>query len=383
MLKLCGSIRRQTGRLEARSCFRRDAEGPADDDPPAARSRFRAAPAPTRSDPPCTAPRVPAAAPEFAPPEPEQRPPHRRGLLSGLKARVADGVFRRRAALRPGARLAGKSIAAISASWWADVLLIFLVRRSQSRAWPLAKFGFWVVRSALTLEIAADLAALRTQDALSAARMLNLLFRSRIRARERPDANLYFETLYRAGLIERIVREVPKRERIADHHLNYIIARSHLYHVDSDLAEFFVRRAVEIDPLSSASHRLLGRVHLAHGDLAAAAQAFAVSVRLKPSSVMAHQNYAARYDRDAYKPRDWELKSAGELLIYDNLGEMAEDLSHRGRIAPAYRCYERMLAYQAKLGSERDLPQRLRADLAARYPLFDAAKPARFCRTNG
>lgn len=380
-IKLCGAIRRQACRVEALPAVSARISKPLVEAPVRA-SVLRGAGLPAGPLPPdACLPRETRAqsleSPEFPAAAAEGRPPHRGALLLGLRSRVADGLYRRRGVFRTPARIAANVIAAITAAPWADRFTIAIHRRSRSGGGRLAGLGFWLVRRSLTLAVAAHLAAGQTESAVRDARMLNLLFRHRIRTRQRPEANLYFETMYRSGLLERIAREVRGREFIADHHLNHVIARSRLLDLDCDLAGFYVRRAVEINPCCAATQRLLGRVSLAKGELAAAARAFDRSVQLNPKSVMAHQNYAGRYDRDHYTPADWELKNAGELLIYDNLGQMAEELTHRGRFDAAYRYYGQMLAYQSKLAEDRVLPQRLVADLAARYPQFDAAQPCR------
>ena len=222
-----------------------------------------------------------------------------------------------------------------------------------------------------------ELSSGHTQRAMQLSRTLNLMFRKIVRSRERPSCNLYFEAMFRTMHFKRIVREVPELETINDHHLNHQIGVAHLYALNAETAIAFLRRAIEIHDGSYIDYRMLGRAYLLKSDFDRAKAAFKRSVQLQPKTVMAHQNYSGRYDVSAYVPKKFELRQAGELLIYDNLGQFAEDLFLQGRFHESFRHYQLMLDYQRQIAIRRQVPRYLIDRLAAAHNDFDPELPLR------
>jgi putative glycosyltransferase (TIGR04372 family) len=122
---------------------------------------------------------------------------------------------------------------------------------------------------------------------------------------------------------------------------------------------------------------MLGRAHLLLGNISEAAKWFKRAVALAPSTVMAHHNYAGRYDIHNYKPFDWELRRAGALMVYDNFGQIAEDFFLLGKFEASFRCYQQMLDFQKRWKRRNPLPLDIRKALAAAHSTFDIAKPTR------
>jgi putative glycosyltransferase (TIGR04372 family) len=222
------------------------------------------------------------------------------------------------------------------------------------------------------------LCALRTDEwdlALRIARLANLAFRSHVRARRMPITSLYVEALLRARLHYRIVAEFPKAEQIEDPDLNYFVGTAHLYEGDPLFALFFFNRATELHQ-SHPYHRMKGRAYLMLGNEEAARPCFAQSVKMESKTVMAHMNYAGRYNTASYIPKAWELRDAGDLLIFDNYGQLAEDLMHLGYLSRGLQLYQRMLLKQQRY-CYRLLPDAVVKRLAELSQCFDPAKPVR------
>jgi putative glycosyltransferase (TIGR04372 family) len=220
--------------------------------------------------------------------------------------------------------------------------------------------------------------ALRAHEwdyALRLARITNLIFRSDICARLLPTTSLYVECLFRAGLHYKIVGEFSSKEPLNDAGLNAFIGAAHIFEGDPSLALFYLDRAIELDD-SHPYFRLKGRAHLLLGQEDAARDCFSRSVLLAPHTVMAHMNYAGRYDNGNYLPKAWELRDSGDLLLFDNYGQLAEELMHLGYLSRGLALYQKMLRKQQRY-SYRQLPDALLKRLARLDPRFDPAKPVR------
>jgi putative glycosyltransferase (TIGR04372 family) len=233
------------------------------------------------------------------------------------------------------------------------------------------------VRQSLVVIAGAHLAAGQIPRALATVRVMNLLFRSYVKSGRRPVSHLYFEVLYRAHLLDRISRETVDMAEPDDFLLNRIFGISHLYRLDPTTARRFLLRAIDIHSQSYLEHRLLGRTYLVEGKYDEAARAFRRSVAILPRTVMGHQNYAGRYDIASYRPKAWELKEAGQLLIYDDLCQFAEDLFLRGNLSASLSLYQNMLRFQQTLAKDRQLPRKVRFPLWLEFDHFDNDAPVR------
>lgn len=242
----------------------------------------------------------------------------------------------------------------------------------------LTRCQLTLVKLALGAAVQINLGAGDKEAALTAARLSNLIFRRDIRHREGIVSLLYFQTLLLCAWHSRIARECRTRESIDSYLLNLIFGTAHLYLLNQSLALHFLGRAVEQSgSQSSSALRMLGCAHLIADDTASAVECFRRATKADPQSVMAHQNYAARYDTTTYSPPTWELADAGRLTVYDNLVRLGEEFYRLGCIEPMLRFYGRALAWQDKLHTLYPLPSELKSRIAAATPHFDAALPTR------
>jgi putative glycosyltransferase (TIGR04372 family) len=232
-----------------------------------------------------------------------------------------------------------------------------------------------LVQTLFVFLLSMEIAAGHIGGMLFLARMMNLAFRPYIRLRRLPIAFVYFQALFHARQYHRIVAEVPNEEEIAHHYLNHILGVSHLYLNRPDRAIYYLKRAIAQNDQYPLDHRMMGRAYLLIGSRRDASRWFERAVSLAPNTVMAHQNYAGRYDILNYKPKPWELQRAGRLLIYDNYGQLAEDMFLLGNFEVSFKLYQEMLDCQKTL--RQPLPAELVDRLAAYDPAFDRKKPVR------
>lgn len=209
----------------------------------------------------------------------------------------------------------------------------------------------------LTAAIQMQLAASRKMSALRAARLINLIFRARIRSRRGLATSAYFTTLALCGAYDRVIREVPSPEPINGFAPNFAVGIAHMYCGDYAIALYFLERASASG--DSNALRKLGCVHALMRDYSKAAACFEASAKSAPQSLMTHQNYAAGYDISSYMPSEWERRHAGELLIYDNLIQLGENCYHQGLYDDAFRCYQAALRHQGLLAQKWSLPDAL------------------------
>lgn len=213
---------------------------------------------------------------------------------------------------------------------------------------------------------------------LLTARTLNLLFRPLILAREPLTTRIYFHALLRCNELDRLIRELQDEEPLLTSGANTLIGYSLLRANQVDRAEYFLTISQRQDPHDSQTLRLLGRCAALRGDYVLAKDCFEQSVKLYPPSVMAHQNYAARYNIDAYQPQAWELKKAGELLICDTLCQHAEELAiMQGQFLQGIPVYAQWLAYQDQIAIGQSLPDSLQQRLAKLSARFNPQLPTR------
>ena len=265
----------------------------------------------------------------------------------------------------------------LATSSWTNRYLRTAARMESIRPRTISRLMFRLAQYVHITVLGVQLASGHTDRSLKLARSLNLIYRHVVRERRKPGCHMYFEALFRTMRFDRIVAEVPRPEAIDDHYLNHEVGVAHLYTLDADAAIAFLNKAITIHPGSYIDHRMLGRAHLVKGDMPSAKSAFARSVELLPITVMAHQNYAGRYDVHNYEPKRFELERADELLPYDNLGQLAEDLFLQGRFHDSFHYYQQMLDYQRQIAPRARMPKSLIRLLAHTHRNFDPAKPMR------
>lgn len=209
------------------------------------------------------------------------------------------------------------------------------------------------------------------------ARIINLSLRPLVRQRKMPLSFLYFQALFHTRRYHRVVKEIGVDEQVDSHYLNHMFGISYLFSGNPAKARSYLERGILFHDQYFLDYRMLGRACLLLGDEKAAEAYFARSVELAPYSVMAHQNYAGRYDIPNYKPNAWELKKASRLLFYDNLGQLGEEFFLLGDFDTSFRCYQKMLDFQKRARTKYPLTKKLLDRLQADFPRFDRSKPVR------
>ncbi|HEX3486235.1 MAG TPA: TIGR04372 family glycosyltransferase [Micropepsaceae bacterium] len=232
-----------------------------------------------------------------------------------------------------------------------------------------------IVLTTLMFGLGSQMAAGHIGRTLILARIINLAFRPYIRARRLPVSFFYFQALFHSRQYHRIIADVSRQEYISHHYLNHILGVAHLYSGRPEIAVYYFKRAISMNDKHAPDYRMLGRAYLRLGDEAQAARWFGTAVNLAPNTVMAHQNYAGRYDIPNYQPKAWELEEAESLSIYDNYGQLAEDLFLLGRFDESFQQYQKMLDYQDRV--RRPLPADLVSRLIALDSRIDPRKPMR------
>jgi len=316
----------------------------------------------------------PPQRPTAAPAQTSGRPT-KAARLTGLAFRLYGFLSARRRQLLPlTTRAAGLVDCKLIAAPAGAALLRFTERQLARRS-RFATLTTRLIQVALAAAAQINLAASRKPSALRAVRILNLIFRSQVRARIGLAPSAYFTTLALCGAYDRIVREVPQAEAVDSFAINFAVGVAHMYRGSYPVALHFLGAAAASG--DSNALRKLGSVYALMHDYVRAAACFQASVARDPRSVMAHQNYAGGYDPSAYTPGPWELEHAGELLIYDNLIQLGESFYHLGRYDDTFRCYQAALDYQDALAQRWALPDTLVRRIADQSTTFKPGLPVR------
>jgi putative glycosyltransferase (TIGR04372 family) len=295
--------------------------------------------------------------------------------LTGLAFRLYGFLSARRRQLLPlTTRAAGLIDRNLTAAPAGAALLRFADRQLARRS-LLGTLTTQLMQVTLAAAAQVHLAASRKPSALRSVRLLNLIFRSQVRARRGLVPSAYFTTLALCSAYDRIVREVPHPEAIESFAINFAVGVAHMYRGNHPVALHFLNAAAASS--DSNALRKLGSVYALMHDYARAVECFQASVAGNLHSVMAHQNYAGGYDPSAYTPSPWELEHAGELLIYDNLIQLGENFYHQGRYEDTFRCYQAALDHQDALARKWSIPEALLQRIAARSSNFKPDLPVR------
>jgi len=142
------------------------------------------------------------------------------------------------------------------------------------------------------------------------------------------------------------------------------------------IAERMFVETLKLTPYWPAALINLGQVRLALGAEQRAVPSLLKAIELDPKFGMAHQNLAARYDRQNYQPSKLDKSGRAEIALYDAYNLAGERLMHLGRAAEAVRCYTGALKQQQRLARNFELPSHLRKALG-RKPRFDPNLPVR------
>jgi putative glycosyltransferase (TIGR04372 family) len=287
----------------------------------------------------------------------------RRARLTTLAFRLYSFLSARRRRLLPLTTRAAGLLDRYLINAPAGATLLRFADRQLARHSRVAPLLMRLMLITLAASAQVQLAASRKPGALRAVRLVNLIFRSQVRARRGLAPSAYFTTLALCNAYDRIVREVPRPETVDAFAINFAVGVAHMYRGNYETALHFLKAAAATGDGNAL--RRLGAVHALMRDNTKAAECFQASVARDPRSVMAHQNYAGGYDPSSYTPGAWELEHAGELLIYDNLIQLAENFYHQGRHDDTFRCYQMALDHQDALARKWSIPDPLVQRIAA------------------
>jgi putative glycosyltransferase (TIGR04372 family) len=314
----------------------------------------------------------PPSSPVSAPPAGRQKGSAR---LTALAFRLYGFLSARRRKLLPVTTRAAGALDRRLITASAGASLLRLADRQLARRSRLGTLLARLMLATLAAAAQVQLAASRKPNALRAVRLINLIFRAQVRARRGLAPSAYFTTLALCSAYDRIVREVPRAETIDAFAINFAVGVAHMYRDNLAVAEHFLKAAAATGDGNAL--RKLGSVYALMHDHTRAAECFQASVARDPRSVMAHQNYAGGYDPSTYTPSAWELEHAGELLIYDNLIQLAENFYHQGRHDDTFRCYQAALDHQDALARKWSIPDALVQRIAAHGGNFNPELPIR------
>jgi len=322
---------------------------------------------------------ISSATPELSPPAARAQPSDKSGFQQG--ARLTKLAFRiygflsshRRKLLPFTTRAADFVDRRLINSPVGAALLRFILRQLEQRP-VLGAFLARLLLTTLAATAQIHLAASRKPSAIRAVRLLNLIFRAKVRALRGLAPSAYFSTLALCSAYDRIVREVPKEAITDSFAINFAIGVAHMYRRSYPPALHFLKAAAASG--DSNALRKVGCVYALMGDFPNSSIYFRESVNRDPRSVMAHQNYAGGYDPIAYAPSPWELEHAGELLIYDNLVQLGENFYHQGRYEDTFRCYQAALDQDA-MARNWSIPTDLARRIAAVSTNFKPDLPLR------
>jgi putative glycosyltransferase (TIGR04372 family) len=312
-----------------------------------------------------------------SPPAKQSPVPHdeKRGRLAGLAFRIYNFLSAHRQKLLPLTTRASDFIdGSLIEAPFGGRLLQFTLRQLERRP-VLGAVATRLLLTSLTTAAQVHLAASRKLSAMRAIRLINLIFRAQVRARRGLASSVYFSGLALCSAYDRIVRETPRVETIDNFAVNFSAGVAHMYRDSYPAALHFLAAAAASG--NSNALRRVGCVYTLMGDYPKAVDNFQASVDRDPRSVMAHQNNAAGYDVSTYKPSEWELENAGELLIYDNLIQLGESLYHQGRYDDTMRCYQAALDHQDALARKWSIPGALVQRVASYSANFKTDLPIR------
>tara|TARA_R110002074_G_scaffold402283_1_gene606113 strand:- start:13723 stop:16038 length:2316 start_codon:yes stop_codon:yes gene_type:complete len=297
-------------------------------------------------------------------------------LLIRFAMFVYQLAYKRRNSIRTGAADISDVLFQFQSTRYADRSLALATYLARRRTPLVGDLYFLILSRGFVFAIGVHMAAGQNTRAYTLARIMNLLFRKTVLKKNNTIAKAYFEIIRRLNLFHRIIRDVPDFEPNDDFYLNRIFGIGHLYALNSPVARKYFEQALTISD-SYYEYVMIGRSFLLENEYERAAESFEKAVSIYPPIVMAHQNYAGRYDVASYKPVEWELESAGDMMIYDNLGQFAEEQFLHGNLQASLRIYREMLHHQDSLAKGVELPDRLRYLIKSEYPKFDLDRPTR------
>ena len=119
-----------------------------------------------------------------------------------------------------------------------------------------------------------------------------------------------------------------------------------------------------------------GSINLIIGRECTALRQLRRGIKLDPTYAIAHQNLAARYEREGYQSTGEERKLHADNILFDGYNLAGERVTHVGRGKEGVELFGRALKIQKRLAEGYELPGRLAA-LLAEQDHFDPSRPTR------
>jgi putative glycosyltransferase (TIGR04372 family) len=154
-------------------------------------------------------------------------------------------------------------------------------------------------------------------------------------------------------------------------------ARADLYCGNYDRSHGLLEIAYDIKPDSADTCYHLTMLCLVHGDESRAKKLLIEAIAEDRRYAMAHQNLAARYERDTWVPTDLDLTSDPELHLYDAYNYLGQILVNQSNdVSLGLKMFGNAMRLQQKLATRYEIPKTLQKDLL-QFNGFDPAKPIR------
>lgn len=154
------------------------------------------------------------------------------------------------------------------------------------------------------------------------------------------------------------------------------LARGYLNCGDYERSRALLTQAHDLDPANAYPTYNLALLCLVFGDEAKAKVLIMAAIAADKRYAMAHQNMAARYERDVWLPTELDSTGDAELHLYDAYHHIGQLLVNAGDARGGIRMFGAAMKLQQKLAMRYFVPKAL-IDALAKFESFDPAKPLR------
>ena len=154
-------------------------------------------------------------------------------------------------------------------------------------------------------------------------------------------------------------------------------ARMDLYNKNYERSQALLTMAHEFIPYSADVSYNLAMLSLIHSDVTRAKKLLIEAIAADRRYAMAHQNIAARYERDTWIPTEFDLTSDPELHLYDAYHYLGQILVNQSNdVSLGLKMFANAMSLQEKLAKRYDIPKVLQKALL-QFEGFDPSKPIR------
>ncbi len=154
------------------------------------------------------------------------------------------------------------------------------------------------------------------------------------------------------------------------------VARSELYCRRYESSRALLELAYTLEPNNADVAYNLALLNLVFGDESAAKNLILHAIALDQRYAMAHQNLAARYDRNFWTPRSLDLLGDPELHLYDAYHHIGQLLVGATNVEKGIRMFGAAMAQQVQLAKKYHVPRYL-IEALHEFQGYDPLKPLR------